>query len=393
MPPAPHNRKARAGEVSVKVSNGRLQLVFRYGGRRFYLSLGLPNSAANLKAAELKARQIERDIAYGEVDVSLARYRPSQETRPETDLRQEISIAELWKKYTDYRLPSVSPGTVRTVYNHVRRHIEKLPSQRLEDAELIQLDLKGRLSPYSARRILVQLSACCKWAVKARLITQNPFQGMAAEIKVKGKRGSEDNDMQIQPFTLDEQRLIITAFSNSSYYKRYTSLVKFLFATGCRPGEAIALEWRHWIGDDIIFEQAIVVDGDYKSVLKRGLKTQDKRRFPCNPDLKALLSSIKPSDAKPTDLIFSSRQGKLINWYHFSSGPWKKILSLCSIEYRNPYQTRHTFITQCVEAGIPTKHVAKWVGNSEWIISQHYLGLLNQLQVPVCVTNELSFTL
>jgi hypothetical protein len=36
-----------------------LQLRFRYGGKRHYFSIGLPDNPQNLKAAELKARQIE----------------------------------------------------------------------------------------------------------------------------------------------------------------------------------------------------------------------------------------------------------------------------------------------------------------------------------------------
>ncbi|GAB4216306.1 MAG: hypothetical protein OHK0012_18300 [Synechococcales cyanobacterium] len=378
--------------MAILASHGRLQLRFNYGGKRYYVSLGLPDSKVNRKAAEVRAAQIERDIAYGEVDPTLAKYKSvvvkkAPTSTPEIAPVSQPSLTQLWEKYTAYRLPRVSPGTIRTIYNHVKRHIEKFPSQSLDEAEAIQLYLNGTLTPYSAKRILVQLSACCKWAIKAKLISTNPFQGMAAEIKIKRKKGSEDEDTDIQPFTQSEQLKIIQAFGRSPFYKRYTPLVQFLFATGCRPSEAIALEWRHWQGNEIFFEQAITVNEHYQHVLKGGLKTQEKRRFPCNTDLNILLARIKPQQAQPTDLIFPAiRGGKFLNWYHFCSGPWKKILVQCGIEYRKPYQTRHTFITQCVEAGVSTKQVAKWVGNSEWIISQHYLGTLKQVQVPVMVT-------
>ena len=51
-------------------------------------------------------------------------------------------------------------------------------------------------------------------------------------------------------------------------------------------------------------------------------------------------------------------------------------------EYRKPYQTRHTFITLCLEADIDAKDVAKWVGNSPEIIYRHYAGNKRDLQVP-----------
>lgn len=51
------------GSVSILVSNGRLQLRFRYIGKRYYLSLGLPDGPASRKVAEQKKSQIELDIS------------------------------------------------------------------------------------------------------------------------------------------------------------------------------------------------------------------------------------------------------------------------------------------------------------------------------------------
>jgi len=44
--------KEPKGSVSIIDSNNRLQLRFRYGGKRYYLSLGLPDTKINRKAAE-----------------------------------------------------------------------------------------------------------------------------------------------------------------------------------------------------------------------------------------------------------------------------------------------------------------------------------------------------
>lgn len=40
------------------------------------------------------------------------------------------------------------------------------------------------------------------------------------------------------------------------------------------------------------------------NVLREGLKTQERRRFPCNAQLREFLQSIKPENAKSEDLIF-----------------------------------------------------------------------------------------
>ena len=76
MVPKDSKRKASKGSVQIKSSNGRLQLVFTFGGKRNYLSTGLSDTLTNRKAAEMKARQIELDITSSNFDVTLEKYQP-----------------------------------------------------------------------------------------------------------------------------------------------------------------------------------------------------------------------------------------------------------------------------------------------------------------------------
>ena len=50
--------------------------VCSWQGQRYYLSLGVPDTAINRKAAEQKARQIELDFVSGNFDPTLDKYRP-----------------------------------------------------------------------------------------------------------------------------------------------------------------------------------------------------------------------------------------------------------------------------------------------------------------------------
>jgi integrase len=56
---------------------------------------------------------------------------------------------------------------------------------------------------------------------------------------------SENADYDINPFTREERDVIIRRFEESNHYSYYAPLVKLLFFTGCRPSEAIALQWKH----------------------------------------------------------------------------------------------------------------------------------------------------
>ncbi len=69
-------QKSDKGSVQIKVSNNRLQLVFRYAGKRYYLSTGFADTVVNRKMAEQKARAIELDIISGNFDPTLVKYKP-----------------------------------------------------------------------------------------------------------------------------------------------------------------------------------------------------------------------------------------------------------------------------------------------------------------------------
>ncbi|MDX2231367.1 MAG: DUF3596 domain-containing protein [Leptolyngbyaceae cyanobacterium bins.349] len=95
--------KAPKGSVQILVSNGRLQLRFRFAGKRHYLSLGYSDTPVHRKLAEAKARQIELDILSGNFDQSF-KYKPASALStitpdPTPDETPSISLKELWQRY------------------------------------------------------------------------------------------------------------------------------------------------------------------------------------------------------------------------------------------------------------------------------------------------------
>ena len=383
--------KASKGTVQIKTSNQRLQLVFSFGGKRHYLSTGFTDTKANRKLAEMKAKQIELDILCSNFDITLERYKPqsqqdiftssispTEETSPESS----VSLADLWDSYTEYKRSSLSPSTLAKDYHKIYRCVNvHLPVRTLDKAIVIRDWLIANRSPLSAKKILTQLCACCNWAMKSDLIEENPFEGMASDVKLP-KGDSQETD--INPFSVEERDRIIEAFQNSRCYKHYAPLIEFLFITGCRPSEAIALQWRHISSDfsTIRFEQAVVIS-ESGLTCKAGLKTQKKRIFPINNRLRELLKSIQPVEKSGETKIFPSPEGKWIDVQNLSRRAWKSILeTLDGVEYRKLYQTRHTFITMALKNGVDVKDLAKMVGNSPEIIYRHYAGHSRELFLP-----------
>ena len=359
------------GSVGIESKNNRLRLRLPrhlFGGQQKYLYLNLPDSALNRQIAQAKAQLIESDIAFERFDPTLEKYKAPVYALPNPPSCQELTLSQLWEKYTEYKAKSLSPSSLKD-FRRTANHIAKLPNPSLASAKQIARHLQEFLSADTAKRTLIQLNACCNWAIEEELIEENPFKGMSARVKVKRNRS-------INPFTQTERDLIINAFEQSTQHQHYVTFVKFLFATGCRTSEAIGLTWQYISPDisTIVFAE-VVVEG----VRSQSTKTHKIRKFPVNEGLRELLLSIRPSEVAPIAPVFTDTQGNLVRANNFLRRHWQPVVKSLPIAYRPSYNTRHTFITLCLDAKVPIAQVAAWVGNSPKVILEHYAGLTHSV--------------
>ncbi|KOP22614.1 hypothetical protein AMR41_30700 [Hapalosiphon sp. MRB220] len=388
-------RKNR-GSVGVETKAGKLRLrlprTIAIDSSR-YISTGLDDTPDNLKKVQRLAWEIEEDIQAGLFDVSLEKYKCliNRSNKPSGVIPTQIDLLTLWEKYCEYMKPQLAVTTYQKDYRgKYLNHIKSLPTKDPRQAIAIRDYLLANKSVDTTKRVLMYLSACCSWAVKSGLLTANLFDGVKANVKARKKK------VEVEPFTLEEREAIIAAFTAHKYHKHYTSFVRFLFLTGCRTGEAIALQWKH-IAHDLSYV-TFCESYDTRLGIRKDTKTGTNRKFPCNAVLKQLLNDIRPKYYKPEDLVFKSPTGKTIDANKFTNQVWRGCRSgdktyrgvVCTLvkegkvrSYRPPYNTRHTFITMALEAGVSAAQIAKWVGNSPEVIMRHYAGCSIESEVPV----------
>lgn len=112
-------------------------------------------------------------------------------------------------------------------------------------------------------------------------------------------------------------------------------------------------------------------------------KTHSVREFPCNERLSSLLRSKPWSDG----FVFPSPSGKAIDTHNLVNRGWSVVVKSLVAEHQvKEYlplkNTRHTFITLALEAGLDPKDVAYLVGNSPEVIYKHYASVKRNLIVP-----------
>ncbi|NEQ28499.1 MAG: site-specific integrase [Microcoleus sp. SIO2G3] len=225
------------------------------------------------------------------------------------------------------------------------------------------------------KRVLIQLNAAFKWALKHQKLTGSvsPFEGMASEFKHNYEKETNPN-----AFTLDERDRVIEAFKSQQAkgysYQCYAPLVEFMFLTGCRPNEAIGLQWIDIDPDYrfILFNGGIAcIGGKQISSIREGTKAKNKmRKFPINERLRELLQSLPQAD----DLVFPSPKGNPIHYNNFSRRAWDTIVDPIKPN-TTPYSCRDTFITEQIAKGVSAPIIAKWADNSVKMIEKHYLDM------------------
>lgn len=356
-------------------NNGSILFRFSVAKRRFSFTPilgGRFDDPEDLARANAIASQIVGDIKTGNFDPTLDKYKGDLKAiqtgidKINSNLKEirqnqaKPDLIELWDKFTIYKSATLAHSTIFNDYGNVKKAIAHFPTTNLNDAILIRDWLIQNRTNDQAKRILELLQGCCEWAIESDLLEVNPFLGMSGRIKSK-KAGKDD----INPFTIQERDQIILQFDLN--FPNYSNFVKFLFFTGCRPSEAIPLTWQDFKSNKITFNKAYV-----NKTLQKGLKTQEKRTITLNADLIQILQGME----RNSELIFPSPKGNFINWHNFSGKVWKNLLlKLPEIDYRNPYQCRHTFITSRLLIGDKPQDIAKYCGNSGDIVFKHYAGI------------------
>jgi len=110
--------RANKGTVVVRVVKGRLRLVWTFGGERRFFSLGLSDTKPNQAITELKAKQIERDIAHDLFDPSLKKYRPDYQKG------NAASAITIFQRYTDYKTKTLRRRSLEK-YHQTLKQLEK----------------------------------------------------------------------------------------------------------------------------------------------------------------------------------------------------------------------------------------------------------------------------
>jgi len=418
------------------------------------MGLGLRESPENWKLAQSAALRIERDLSDSEnwqilFDPTFVKYGLAVKysaaalklAAPIPEIEPEMTVGAMWEEYLLWKKPQLQPTTFefkfnRAFINALKGLVWNGKTKLFTDTQngvwdmllcsaITEKILTHKMNAESRKSLVSALSeAFTRLQSQGRTkLTKNPFilenktenktDKYESTVDVDGSincRWCDKDDTERNPeekdrraFTKDERDIIIKAFYESARYgdRNIAPLVEFLFLTGCRPGEAYALEWKDvFLGrnnDYVRFSRSY--NGQLKNTQQT--KTGEIRLFKMYPKLRDLLLRIKPDTAQPNDLVFTNTRGDAYNsgcmGIVWNGKPEKKkdgtkdenpgvvsrlVLDGAISRYLAPYHTRHTFITLMAQAGTDLLLLATACGNSVEVIQRHYLGVDTEALFP-----------
>lgn len=345
----------------VKVRGNCLYLDFYYQGIRQRPSLGLEATKANKLHAERLYSAIEHEISIGSFDFS--KHFPNSKKSIAQNHITNKTISQSLDDYMRSTQRVLEKSTIKGYNSAIEFYLKpNFGHIRLVDltASMVKSWIGGlTISAKRINNVLIPLRTVFSDAYADELIDKNPM------LRVKNLPVTTEEP---NPFTPTEVEAILKELPPQG-----KNLMQFALWTGLRTSELVALEWS-----DIDFKAGVVrvrraIVNKISKLPKTKAGERDVKLFP--PSLEALLNQKQFTFLAGSQVFSNPNTNK--PWEtdaQIRRTLWIPALKKAGVEYRIPYQTRHTYASTLLSAGEPPMWVANQMGHKDWAMIRRVYG-------------------
>ncbi len=261
----------------------------------------------------------------------------------------EMNFRELVERWQKAVGPTMKTTTLRHYRNALRAYVlptfadRKIANINREDIQALLAAQAKKYSRSALRSMRVVLSLTLGWASDCGWLEKNP----CTRIKLPQQTGGR---MVTRTILTTKQVIAIAA----ELEEPYATLVLFLATSGLRIGEAIAIKWSDFDGNEIRISRRIC-GGDVDSV-----KTESSvRRLPVDS---ALVSRMRKLGT--ADWVFCSREGTPVNPGNALKRYVRPAAAKLIIRLGGWHDFRHTLTTTMRRSGVHPKVISGILGHS-----------------------------
>lgn len=264
-------------------------------------------------------------------------------------------IETLMREWQKTRAPVMTARTVATNRAPVDVICDMLGSVRADQLTTQRVELfrnmllKGGMSKITAARYLSTLRAGCNG-----YLDHIPMGKLIAELKREPVR--------VDCWTRDEVDSILKSVVRDSPYmpSPFHGFLMFLFGTGCRRGEALALQWEdiNYDRERIHIHRALTLNGE----LQNGTKWGGERWVPMSKSVKKSLFFIESTNG----FVFPRWDQRRV------CTMFAKVRKFAEVRPFKLHCTRHTAISWALSSGMSLRKASEIFGVSQGTLESHY---------------------
>jgi integrase len=348
-----------------------LVIRWRVDGKKFHKTLKNHNNPLGWSNARSLMASIEGDILSGHFD-------PTPYTKVGKLKKRNIKLtaAELFDRYAlarleEHELSNSSKVRFQGIASKLKQFLDKTLATGVTTdiaADVVAV-WSEQASTRTIRAYLFDLVAAWDWAIDEDIysLSVNPWQKSLDRLgKVKLAPPK-----RVKPFSIDELRAIAQGFRSHPQFSYYADAAIFISHTACRFGEMAALRWKNVSAEfDTVLFSASVSRGHHRDTTKNG----EERTVVLPPTVRSMLRSrFESTNPEPDALVFPAPKGGYLNDNRFRGKIWKPVLESCGVEYRYPYNLRHSGVSHAAAAGASLAELSEQTGHSKKVLLSTYL--------------------
>lgn len=316
--------------------------------------LALAPTPANLKYAERLRLEILGKIERG--TFVLAEYFPDSPRAEKPactgDESGQPTLGAVFNEWLQVKSPEVQHSTAQ----HYRQtldsyHFDTVRKMPAADFDFRELKLLLSVLPTNAKtfnNVASVLSIALEYAHNAKFLPE------PLHLQVTMRKHQAPGP---DPFTLEEVEHLLKTFRT----QRARDYYEFAFFSGMRPSEMIALKWANVE----LRSGSVLVDAALTRGRVKATKTSSARLLELTGRAHRVLERQRKVSQLAGGRVFVDEDGQD---FESTDWPlrywWKPAMKLSGIRQRDARQTRHTFATICLMAGIKPAWAAKQMGHS-----------------------------
>lgn len=293
-----------------------------------------------------------------------------EKKHPEVRAENVPTLSQYFAEWDASRMGTVKESTRYcndTRWKRIKPHLGSMPIDEIERRDVLALQraLAKKLTTAGVNETVGLLSQIIKSAIIDKLRYDNPCDGVKPLKRIE-PTSAETNHRAL---TKAETSLFMEYAKDSWYYELY----QFLLTTGCRIGEAAALNWS-----DIDFKKKTIQinKGVSRTAIGNEISTPktstSKRKLFVNDNVIDILQ--KQREKSNGERVFVTKKNGFIRPSN-TSPCINAVIRKIEAETGKPFEHfsihafRDTFATRAIESGMKPKTLQKYLGHSSFKIT------------------------